>query len=62
MCFVFIVEISNLLKTGRGGAESIHSSSGRGCAQDGSGAHRIELGARLTAWGDAQGVRGVGEA
>jgi len=42
------VEISNLMKTGSGDAES-SSFGGRGCARDGSGAHRIGLWARLTA-------------
>ena len=43
MFFVFIVEISDLMKTGAGGAESGSFGGGRGCAWDGSGAHRIGL-------------------
>jgi len=43
MFFVFIVEIANLMKTGDGGAEFARFDGGQRCAQDGSGAHRIEL-------------------
>ena len=43
MFFVFIVEISKLLKTGDGIVEVICFGSGSACVWDGSGAHRISL-------------------
>jgi hypothetical protein len=43
MFFVFIVEISILMKTGASGAEFARVDGGRVCAWDGSGAHRIGL-------------------
>lgn len=59
MFFVFIVEISKLLKTGDGFVEFARFDGGQACAQDGSGMHRVGLWARLTAWVRAQGVRGA---
>jgi hypothetical protein len=56
MCFVFIVEISKLLKTGEEVAEFTHFDGGQGCAQDASRAHRIGLWSRLTVPADAQGA------
>ncbi len=43
MFFVFIVEISKLMKTGAGGEEFSRFDNGRVRAHDGSGAHRIGL-------------------
>jgi hypothetical protein len=43
MFFVFIVEISNLMKTVDEAAEFACLDGERGCAWDGSGAHRIGL-------------------
>ena len=62
MFFVFIVEISKLLKTGSGHPEFPGFYDEQGCAQDGPGAHRIELGVRLTADVDPEAGSRIAEA
>ena len=62
MCFVFIVEISNLLKTGDGVVELSGFDGERGCVQDGSGAHGIGLRSRSTAWVDPTAGSRIAEA
>jgi hypothetical protein len=62
MCFVFIVEISNLLKRGDGLWRTDGFRSGQVCAQDGPGMRRIGPGSRSRVWMDAEVVRGLGGA
>jgi len=62
MFFVFIVEISNLLKTGDGRWEGDGFCGGQVCVQDGPRARRIGTGARSRVRVDAEVVGGFGGA